>query len=169
MNESEKKGNYDSALSIKDLPPRHIRECWCSFLRKTWLSVPGMDRFGVQIPVMIPEKLKQFIIIPGGTGEGSSSSSTVPLNSGSIRVLGNAGKYASEEEFILKVALDAVSSTLVDIIFNNRLEYYKDRIIIRTAATNEGMEGMEEIETITIKVPDADGKYICVCVCPLCG
>jgi hypothetical protein len=172
VQEIEKKGKYDSTVSISHLPPRHIRECWCTLLRKIWLSIPGMDRFGVssQVKVLIPEKLKVFISsssssvtmapLPSTVNTDSSTTaaaavamvdttdSTQPNNSQSTTALFS---FSEESEFLLKVATAAIASTMVDFVFHNRVEYYIDKRVI-------GEEGLEEMETVTIKVPDVEGK-----------
>jgi hypothetical protein len=133
-----------------------------------------MDRFGVssQVKVLIPEKLKVFIssssssaIAPHSTllSTASTNSSTTaaaavamvdtsdstqPNNSQSTTLF----SFSEESEFLLKVATAAIASTMVDFVFHNRVEYYIDKRVI-------GEEGLEEMETVTIKVPDVEGKF----------
>jgi hypothetical protein len=50
-----KKGGYGTFVSITTLPKSHIRSCWCQFLKRIWIKLQGIDRYGyVTIDVTLP-------------------------------------------------------------------------------------------------------------------
>jgi hypothetical protein len=60
VEQSKKKGAFPTDTNIKDLPLHHIRDCWCNFIKRCWLSVRGFDRFGILMhDVLLPEDMKQ--------------------------------------------------------------------------------------------------------------
>jgi hypothetical protein len=94
---NEKKGNYPHHTPILDLPSHHIRECWCNFLKKTLLDIPGMDRFGnVSYHIVLDDDFKER--------------------------LGNDA--IDEKGYIFLFAVTTASVALAKLLFNDRLQYH---------------------------------------------
>lgn len=55
---NQKQQWFSRFTPILQLPPMHIRECWCKFLKKTWSGLPGVDVYGlVGFQVQLPQDL----------------------------------------------------------------------------------------------------------------
>jgi hypothetical protein len=94
---NEKKGDYPHDAQILGLPPCHIRECWCNFLKKTLLSIPGMNRFGnLSYDIALDEDLKEKLYNDG----------------------------IDEEGYIFLFAVTSAAVALTKLLFNDRLQYH---------------------------------------------